>query len=127
THSLKASDREESIVRTPQTRLSPHEVRQDAACMCDHGYAWSTFAPGHALHLIQARMASATPLGWADALVEDADAASGVLILRTLDGEAVTVWIAGGAALEAGSGTPVSIHRDYGLLAIGSAQYYVAR
>src|SRR5690606_36161308 len=84
THSLKASDREESIVRTPQTRLSPHEVRQDVACMCDHGYACSSFAPGHALHLIQARMASATPLGWADALVEDADAASGVLILRTL-------------------------------------------
>ena len=111
----------------PQTRLSPLEVRQGAACMCDHGYACSSFAPGHALHLIQARMASATPLGWADALVEDADAASGVLILRTLDGEAVTVWNAGGAALEAAAGAPVSLHRDYAVLAIGSTLYNVAR
>lgn len=94
--------------------------------MCDHGYACSSFAPGHALHLIQARMASATPLGWVDALVEDADAASGVVILRTLDGDVVTVWNAGGAALEAAVGTPVALHRDYGVLAIGSALYNVA-
>ncbi|MFC7788788.1 hypothetical protein ACU045_07365 [Microbacterium sp. MAHUQ-60] len=112
---------------TPQTRLSPHEVRQDAGCMCEHGYACSSFAPGHALHLIQARMASATPLGWADALVEESDAASGVVVLRTLEGGTETVWNAGGAALEAEAGTPVSLHRDYGVLAIGSAQYNVAR
>ncbi|MDQ0615397.1 hypothetical protein QF046_003038 [Microbacterium sp. W4I4] len=112
---------------TPQTRLSPLEVRQDAACMCAHGYACSSFAPGHALHLIQARMASATPLGWVDALVEDADAASGVVILRTLDGELATVWNAGGAALEAAAGTPVALHRDYAVLAVGAVQFNVAR
>lgn len=111
---------------TPQTRLSPLAVRQDAACMCDHGYACSSFAPGHALHLIQARIASATPLGWVDALVEDADAASGVLHLRTLDGDLVTVWNAGGAALEASAGTPISLHRDYAVLAVGAALYNVA-
>jgi hypothetical protein len=95
--------------------------------MCVHGYACSSFAPGHALHLIQARMASATPLGWVDALVEDADAASGVLALRTLDGDLVTVWNAGGAALEAAASTPVSLHRDYAVLAVGATQYNVAR
>lgn len=114
-------------MNTPLTRLSPFEVRERAACMCDHGYACSSFAPGHALHLIQARMASATPLGWVDAIVEQSDAASGTLRLRTLDGEAHTVWNAGGAALEAAAGTPVALHRDYGVLAVGATQYNVAR
>ncbi|GAA3939961.1 hypothetical protein [Microbacterium soli] len=112
---------------SPRNRLSPFEVNERAACMCDHGHTCSSFAPGHALHLIQARMAAATPLGWADALVTDADPVSGVLHLRTLDGEAVTVWNAGGAALEAPSGAPVALHRDYGVLAIGTARYNVAR
>ncbi|WP_193596902.1 hypothetical protein [Microbacterium sp. YJN-G] len=112
---------------TPQTRLSPLEVRERAACMCGHGYACSSFAPGHALHLIQARMASATPLGWADAIVEQTDAAARTLTLRTLDGIRVTVWNAGGAALEASAGTPVALHRDYDVLAIGAVHYNVAR
>lgn len=109
-----------------QTRLSPFEVRERAACMCDHGDVCSSFTPGHALHLIQARMASATPLGWVDAIVESADAASGTLSLRTLDGELRRVWNAGGAALEATAGTPVALHGGYGVLAVGRAQYNVA-
>ncbi|BDZ40492.1 hypothetical protein [Microbacterium suwonense] len=112
---------------TPQTRLSPLEVRERAACMCEHGYACSSFAPGHALHLIQARMASATPRGWVDALVAAADPASGIVTLRTLDGDAITVWNAGGAALEAVAGTPVALHRDHDVLAIGAVQYNIAR
>ena len=114
-------------MNTPLTRLSPFEVRERAACMCDHGDVCSSFAPGHALHLIQARMASATPLGWVDALVEEADAVTGVLRLRGLDGEQHIVWNAGGAALEAAAGTPVALHRDYGVLAVGAVQYNVAR
>ncbi|UWF77265.1 MULTISPECIES: hypothetical protein [Microbacterium] len=113
-------------MNTPLTRRPPFEVRERSACMCGHGDTCSSFAPGHALHLIQARMASATPLGWADAIVESADAASGVLALRTLDGEEHLVWNAGGAALEAAPGTPVALHRDYGVLAVGRVQYNVA-
>ncbi|MDT0158277.1 hypothetical protein Q9R19_11625 [Microbacterium sp. ARD32] len=111
---------------SPQTRLSPVQVRERAACMCGHGYACSSFAPGHALHLIQARLASATPRGWVDALVDSADAGTGELTLRTLDGEIITVWNAGGAALEAAAGSPVALHRDYAVLAIGTTQYNVA-
>ncbi|WP_313357186.1 hypothetical protein [Microbacterium sp.] len=114
-------------MNTPPTRFSPLEVRERAACMCDHGDVCSSYAPGHALHLIQARMASATPLGWADAIVEAADAASGVLRLRTLDGDAHSVWSAGGAALEAPAGTPVALHADYDVLAVGRVLYNVAR
>ena len=62
-----------------------------------------------------------------DAVVETADAASGVLRLRTLDGDEFSVWSAGGAALEAPAGTPVALHAAYDVLAVGRVQYNVAR
>ncbi|MGH3691447.1 MAG: hypothetical protein ACRDT7_14950 [Microbacterium sp.] len=111
---------------TPLNRLSPLPVRERAACMCSAGGRCSSFAPGHALHLIQARIASATPAGWIDALVESAHPASGDLVVRTLDGEAHTLWNGAGAALEAFPGTPVALHARYGVLAVGSTQFNVA-
>jgi hypothetical protein len=116
----------ETTVSTPLNRLSPLPVRERAACMCRHGGRCSSFAPGHALHLIQARIASATPAGWLDVIVESADAATGELGVRALDGEAHVLWNASGAALEAAPGTPVALHIRYGVLAIGRTQYNVA-
>lgn len=107
------------------TRPSPPEVRERAVCMCNHGDVCSSFEPGHALHLIQARLASATPLGWADAIVEASDPATGVILVRTLDGDTLAAWNAGGAALEAPAGTPVALHRDYGVLGVGRARFNV--
>ncbi|MFJ4222918.1 hypothetical protein [Microbacterium sp. NPDC089695] len=112
---------------TPQNHLSPSTVRERSACMCDHGDVCSSYAPGHALHLIQARMASATPSDWNDALVEHADAAAGRLVVRTLDGAAHDLWSAAGAALEAPVGTPVALHGRYGVLAVGRTKFNVAR
>ena len=84
---------------SPQRHNPPVEVRERAACMCDHGDACSSFAPGHALHLIQSRLAAATPSDWADAIVESADAASGVIVVRTLsDAAPIALWSAAGAA-----------------------------
>ena len=111
---------------TPLHRLSPLEVAERAACMCDHGDVCSSFAPGHALHLIQARLASATPSDWVDGIVEHADAATGLLRVRTLDGDAASLWNASGAALEAPEGTPVALHSRYGVLAVGRVQFNVA-
>lgn len=111
---------------TPLNRLSPLPVRERAACMCSHGGRCSSFAPGHALHLIQARIASATPAGRIDALVESADASSGDLVVRTLEGEAHALWNGSGAALEAAPGTPVALHARYGVLAVGGTQFNVA-
>jgi hypothetical protein len=113
-------------VTTPLTRPTPLEVPERVACMCAHGGGCSSYAPGHALHLIQARLASATPADWADALVSDVDAARGVIRLVTLDGAAHTLWNAGGATLEVAPGTPVALHSRYGVLAIGRVQYNVA-
>lgn len=111
---------------TPHSHIPPLEVRERAACMCVHGRACSTFAPGHALHLIQARLASATPSDWVDAIVE-AVSADGSVALRTIaDATPVTVWNGSGAAQEISAGTPVALHERYNVLAVGSRRFNVA-
>lgn len=111
---------------TSPKNLSPLQAQELSACMCQHGDTCSSFAAGHALHLIQARIASATPSEWVDAIVEHADAATGDLVVRTLDGEARALWNSAGAALEAPTGTPVALHTRYGVLAVGSTRFNVA-
>ena len=113
-------------MNTPPTRLSPFEVRERAACMCDHGDVCSSYAPGHALHLIQERLAAATPARWADAFVIAADPVAGDLVVRTLDGTTHTLWNGSGAALEATIGSPVALHLDYAVLAVGRTRFNVA-
>ena len=112
---------------TPHSHIPPLQVRERAACMCDHGDVCSSFAPGHALHLIQARLASATPSDWADAIVADADARSGFVIVRTLSGEEIALWNGTGAADAATPGTPVALHERYHVLAVGGARFNVLR
>ncbi|MFT4213636.1 MAG: hypothetical protein QM622_02530 [Microbacterium sp.] len=101
-----------------QNRLTPAPVRQDAICMCAHGRACSSFAPGHAVHLIQARLVSATPAEWADAIVTATDA-DGSVLAHTLEGEALRLWNGAGAAAEVVAGTPVAYHPRYHVLNVG--------
>lgn len=114
-------------MNTQLSNLSPVEVTDRAVCMCSHGLVCDSSAPGHALPLIQARLASATATRWEDATVVASDVARGTIELVTLEGETRTVWNAGGAAIEAAQGAPVALHRDYDVLAVGRAQYNVAR
>src|SRR5690606_9295731 len=62
--------RKDPTVSSPQHPISALQVRERVACMCEHGGACTAFAPGHGIHLIQARLAQATPQEWTDALVE---------------------------------------------------------
>lgn len=112
---------------SPQNRRPPLPVRERAACMCTHGDSCSVFAPGHALHLIQARLASATPSDWIDAVVTSVDSASGEIVLRSLDGAAITVWSAGGAVETAQPGEPVALHGRYAVLSMAGRRFNVAR
>ena len=113
---------------SPQRHNTPVEVRERAACMCDHGDVCSSFAPGHALHLIQSRLAAATPSDWADAIVESADAASGVIVVRTLVGcgadRAVERRGRGG---DLAPGAPVALHERYHVLAVGRERFNILR
>lgn len=111
---------------TPLNHLSPLSVRERSACMCRHGFACSSFEAGHALHLIQARIASATPAEWVDAIVEHADGTTGDLVVRTLDGTVHDLWNGASCALEAPAGTPIALHVRYGVLAVGRTQFNVA-
>jgi hypothetical protein len=115
-------------VSTPHRHLPPLQVRERAACMCVHGESCSSFAPGHALHLIQARLSSATPSEWVDAIVESTDAENGVVFVRTLvEGELVELWNGSGAAREAVTGAPVALHGRYDVLAVGSLRFNILR
>ena len=102
-----------------QNRLTPAPVRQDAVCMCAHDRPCSSFAPGHAVHLIQARLASATPGEWLDAIVTTVDASEGSLLLHTLDGAPLALWSGAGAAHHLVPGTPVAFHPRYHALSVG--------
>jgi len=104
-------------VSTPQNRLTPAPVRRDAICMCATGGACSSFAAGHAVHLIQARLVSATPTEWVDAIVTRVDD-EGLVELATLDGEIVELWNGAGAA-DTPTGTPVAFHPRYHALHAG--------
>ena len=81
--------------------------------MCAAGGACSSFDPGHAVHLIQARLVSATPTEWVDALVETV-AADGTLVLRRfVDDTAIVLWNGAGAAEALTAGAPVAYHPRY--------------
>jgi hypothetical protein len=93
--------------------------------MCVHGGACSSFAAGHALHLIQARLAAATPSEWVDAVVSDVDHGTGELALRTIsDGAIIRVWHATSPGLAVGD--PVALHARYAVLSAWGRRLNVA-
>lgn len=95
--------------------------------MCVDGGRCSSYAPGHALHLIQARLASATPTEWIDGIVVSADAATGVVAVTSLlDDRRLEVWSGAGAASAVTPGTPVALHGRYDVLAVGRARFNIA-
>lgn len=113
-------------MNTPHRPPLPVQVRERAACMCAVGEGCSTFAPGHALHLIQARLASSTPSEWVDAVVETAEPHSGTVTVRRVDdGARIEVWTAAAASLPA-IGSPVALHERYHVLADGARWLNVA-
>jgi hypothetical protein len=80
------------------------------------------------VHLIQARLASATPSEWVDAIVEAVDPDAGTLVLRTiLDAAPILLWNGAGAARELEPGAPVALHGRYHVLAEGRRRFNVLR
>lgn len=113
---------------TPQHPITPAEVRGRAECMCYSGGACTAYAPGHAVHLLQARLASSTPSEWIDGIVEETDPGAGTVRLRTVtDGTPIAVWNGAGAAVHLGAGAPIAFHGRYHVLAVGDAWFNVRR
>ncbi|ALJ20832.1 hypothetical protein [Microbacterium sp. No. 7] len=111
---------------TQRNRLTPASVRQDALCMCVHGHACSSFAPGHAVHLIQARLVSATPAEWVDAIAGAVSVERGTVDVHTLDGETIVLWNGSGAAEAVEAGLPVAYHPRYHVLNVGGELFNAA-
>jgi hypothetical protein len=117
----------ETVVSTPHSPVPPLEVRERAACMCRIGGSCTSFEPGHAVHLIQARLASATPSEWVDALVDAVDPVAGTLVVRTIL-DAAPVLLGNAAAARAlSTGAPVALHDRYHVLADGGRWFNVLR
>lgn len=94
--------------------------------MCHSGGPCTSYDPGHALHLIQSRLAAATPAEWVDAIVVGADAARGTVTVRTWTSDADTTYFsAAGAADIARPGEPVAVHARYRVLAAGRSRFNV--
>ena len=94
--------------------------------MCHEGAPCTSYDPGHALHLIQARLAAATPSEWVDGFVAATDPERGTVTVRSWDGTVQATWFsAAGAARTAVPGSPVAVHGRYRVLALGRARYNV--
>jgi hypothetical protein len=94
--------------------------------MCTRGGSCSTFGPGHAVHLMQARLVASTPSEWVDAIVDSIDEGTGEIVLRAVaDGEAVRLWSAShDGTVKAGE--PVAVHARYHALSAGGRLVNVA-
>lgn len=104
----------------------PVPVRSAAECMCHSGGPCTSYDPGHALHLIQSRLAAATPSEWVDGIVVAADAEHGTVTVRAWDTDTLTTYFsAAGAASAALPGAPVAVHARYRVLATGRARFNV--
>jgi hypothetical protein len=97
-------------------------VRPSRGRQCN-GEDCTEFAPGHAIPLIQERVAAATPSKWRDAIVT-AVLPNGWLVLTAVDdGSLLRVWHHADLGSIVRPGEPVALHRVYNVLAVGSARF----
>ncbi|MFT4210715.1 MAG: hypothetical protein QM626_02485 [Microbacterium sp.] len=100
------------------------EVRSAAECMCHAGGRCTSYDPGHALHLVQARLAAATPAEWRDAFVVAIDD-DAVTLRWASTGAQTTFANASGATNVVQVGEPVAVHDRYRVLAVGRRRFNV--
>jgi hypothetical protein len=83
-------------------------------------------ASGHALSIMQVRLASATPSKWADAVVVGVSEAGWIELAFIADGTTTIVWNHGDLSASIERGDPVAVHSVYGVLAAGEKKYSVS-
>ena len=89
--------------------------------MCDSG------APGHGVTPIQARLASATPTKWRDALVLSVSAGGWIELSFIGSGRTEIVWTHADLRRSLPAGSPLAVHDVYGVVRAGSAAYSILR
>ncbi len=111
--------------REPHAATTPHQGAVTGMRGCERASECRSDRPGHGLHVMQQRLAAATPGKWLDAIVVDVDDA-GFATLVTLDGDARSVWHHDGFGGAVAAGDPVALHGVYGVVAVGAARFSVA-
>jgi hypothetical protein len=103
-----------------EARMShlPLPAQQLSACQSEHAMGCEKVGPGHAMHLIQQRVASATPSKWLDAVV-GLPVGDGWVQLHLVDGATTLIWHHEPLAQLLAAGEPVGIHGVYNVLAVG--------
>jgi hypothetical protein len=99
---------------------------QQALAACERGAMCIDDRPGHAVTLLRLRLAHLQPEGWVDAIVTGVTTDGTIELRRWSDGAAVRVWhhVARHDLLV--SGSVVSVHERYGVLAAGEHRLNVA-
>ncbi len=100
----------------------PVDVQSAAQCMCRLGGRCTSYDPGHALHLVQSRLAACTPTQWRDAFV--VETGDDTVTIRWATGSGTATFAnAAGASHAVRLGEPVAVHDRYRVLAIGAARF----
>lgn len=89
--------------------------------MCDSG------APGHGVTPIQARLASATPSKWRDALVLSVSAGGWIELSFIGSGRTEIVWTHADLRRSLPAGSPIAVHDVYDIVHVGSATHSILR
>ncbi|WP_022899657.1 hypothetical protein [Humibacter albus] len=100
------------------------ELDRTAECACESGEMCADIRPGHGLHALQLRLASATPTRWVDAVIVGVRD-NGWVDAATLDGTSVALWNHGDLDTSVAQGDPVALHSVYNVLAAGSRRFNV--
>lgn len=89
--------------------------------MCGSG------APGHEVTAIQARLASATPSKWRDALVLSVSAGGWIELSFVDSGDTEIVWTHADLRRSLPVGSPIAVHDVYDIVHVGSATHSILR
>ena len=93
----------------------------ESAEMCAHD------TPGHALHPLRLRLATATPGKWRNALVDSVTADGWITLVAFDGGGSVSVWHHADLTASLAVGEPVALHSVYDVMAVGRARISVLR
>ena len=89
--------------------------------------ACGVMEPGHGVSVMQARLASATPSKWVDAVVVAVSAAGWIEVASFANGSSEIVWNHADLTDSVAVGDPVALHPVYDVLAVGGAKHSVLR
>lgn len=99
---------------------------QQALAACEQGAMCVDDRPGHAVTLLRLRLAHLHPEGWVDAVVSDVAADGTITLHRWADGTTAQVWHHVDRHDLLVTGSVVSVHERYGVLAAGEHRLNVA-